>query len=240
MLSPQPHLNYLHTIFGQVVRGLEVLPQIQQGDTMGVKILRLGPAAMAFRADEAAFTALVARANRYRGPASPGPDANFDDPDNLLPNKEWNRAQAFNFKLANFERFTGTRLVARVLATAPPGAQGGKLEHWLTRNALRLGTARRGALAVYFADRDEWVLKIGADSMATFILTAPDGKRPGASASLGGPEQQFLKSAGADAAAGIAAAAAKAPPEQPLTDGQKTKLKVDAVLDGLIFRLEPR
>jgi cyclophilin family peptidyl-prolyl cis-trans isomerase len=69
MLSPQPHLNYLHTIFGQVVRGLEVLPQIPQGDTMRVKI--------------------------------------------------------------------------------------------------------------------------GADSMATFILTAPDGKRPGAIASLGGPELHF-------------------------------------------------
>ena len=73
MLSEQERLNYLHTVFGHVVRGLEVLPKIQQGDRMmTVKILRLGPAAMAFRADEAAFREMVAKAPRYSGPRRPG------------------------------------------------------------------------------------------------------------------------------------------------------------------------
>jgi len=32
--SPQPHLNGKHTVFGKVVKGLEVLDAIQQGDKM--------------------------------------------------------------------------------------------------------------------------------------------------------------------------------------------------------------
>jgi peptidyl-prolyl cis-trans isomerase B (cyclophilin B) len=32
--SPQPHLNGIHTVFGQVVDGLDVLDSIRQGDHM--------------------------------------------------------------------------------------------------------------------------------------------------------------------------------------------------------------
>ena len=33
--SPQPHLNGMHTVFGKVVEGDEVVDSIQQGDKMG-------------------------------------------------------------------------------------------------------------------------------------------------------------------------------------------------------------
>lgn len=92
MLSAQHRLNYQHNIFGLVIRGLELLPKIKQGDTMRVKILRIGVDAKTFRADEDTFTALVAKAKRYAGPREPGPDAAFDDPDHLLPT-EWDRAK---------------------------------------------------------------------------------------------------------------------------------------------------
>ena len=68
-----------------------------------------------------AFGQLTAKARRYGGPSRPGPDSPFDDPDKTLPSK-WDRAKAFNFKQANFERFTGTCLVARVLGKAPTEA----------------------------------------------------------------------------------------------------------------------
>ena len=32
--SPQPHLNGKHTVFGKVVKGLDVMDDIEQGDTM--------------------------------------------------------------------------------------------------------------------------------------------------------------------------------------------------------------
>ena len=61
-LDSENQLNYLHSVFGKVVSGLEVLPQVQQGDKMEVKILRVGPAAKAFRADRAAFNELFSMA----------------------------------------------------------------------------------------------------------------------------------------------------------------------------------
>lgn len=32
--EPQPHLNGVHTVFGQVVEGMDVVDDIRQGDTM--------------------------------------------------------------------------------------------------------------------------------------------------------------------------------------------------------------
>ena len=121
-LAPTNRLNYLHAVFGRVVRGLDVLPQIKQGDSMAVKILRVGPAAQAFQADDKAFALLLVRTKPYSGAKEPGPTASFDDPDKVLP-AEPPRAKAFNFKLANFRRATGVKLVARVFAQAPPAAE---------------------------------------------------------------------------------------------------------------------
>jgi cyclophilin family peptidyl-prolyl cis-trans isomerase len=238
MLSPQQRLNYLHTVFGHVVRGMEVLPKIQQDDTMRVKILRLGPAAKAFRADDAAFAGLVAKAKRYSGPRSPGPDAPFDDPDKVLPT-DIPRALHFNFKLVNFERFTGRKLAARVFAKAPAGAEGEKLDHYLQSEAGRLGVAKTGALAIHFADQDQWHLRIGHDSVSAFINSTALGEKSKSGKTLEQATQEFLAAARVRSAEFIAKAEKNAPPNKPLTPGQKIKYQVDAVLDGLIFKLEP-
>ena len=79
-------LNYLHSVFGRVVAGLEVLPQIQPNDVIAaVRIHRLGAAVQAFRADQAAFDRLAAAAKKYSAAPEPGPAANFDDPAKVLP-----------------------------------------------------------------------------------------------------------------------------------------------------------
>ena len=78
-------LNYLHSVFGHVFTGAEVLPLIQPNDDLTIKILRVGAAGRAFKADAATFQALVAKAGRYAGAKEPGPAAHFDDPDHLLP-----------------------------------------------------------------------------------------------------------------------------------------------------------
>ncbi|HEX2611970.1 MAG TPA: peptidylprolyl isomerase [Fibrobacteria bacterium] len=53
-----PWLNGKHTIFGHVVEGQNVVNAIQQGDKIdSIRILRVGAAAKAFKADEAAFQA---------------------------------------------------------------------------------------------------------------------------------------------------------------------------------------
>jgi peptidylprolyl isomerase len=55
-----PWLNGKHTIFGKVVQGQQVVNAIQQGDRINtVTIVRNGPDATAFKADQAAFDALL-------------------------------------------------------------------------------------------------------------------------------------------------------------------------------------
>jgi len=239
MLSAQHRLNYQHNVFGRVARGMELLPEIKQGDTMRVKILRLGAAAQAFRADEATFKALVERSSRYSGPREPGPDAPFDDPEKVLPT-EWDRAKHFNYKLVNFERFTGTKLAARVYAQPPAEAAGDKLDAWLAREATRLGVAKRGALAIYFAKPDQWHIRIGTDSGAHFLATDALGEKSTPSSSVNEAVRQLLAAANTRSAETIAAMIKRLPPEDPMTDGRRIKLKADAVLDGLIFKLETR
>jgi peptidylprolyl isomerase len=58
--SAQPHLDGKHTIFGRVVEGQNVVNAVQQGDRIErITIIRNGPAATAFKADQAAFDALL-------------------------------------------------------------------------------------------------------------------------------------------------------------------------------------
>ena len=239
MLRETPRLNYLHSVFGHVVRGREVLPQIRQGDPMRVKILRIGAAAQTFQADEKTFAALTAKAKRYAGSPEPGPKAHFDDPDKLLPT-EPARARHFNFKLANFERATGRKIVARIFAKLPAGIEDGQIGQFVHDTARQLGVDKEGALALYIADRDDWRLWIGDAWLPAFKQSAaPDGG-PINQPELHEAKQAFFAEARAKADAAIAYAAKNATPNQPLTAGQKIKLRTDVVLDGLIFRFEPK
>jgi peptidylprolyl isomerase len=58
-----PWLDDHHTVFGKVVEGQRVVNTIQQGDTItNIAIVRNGAAAQAFKADQATFDTLLARA----------------------------------------------------------------------------------------------------------------------------------------------------------------------------------
>jgi cyclophilin family peptidyl-prolyl cis-trans isomerase len=226
MLSEQNRLNYEHTVFGHVVRGIDVLPKIQQGDKMiTVRILRIGAAAQAFHVDEASFKAMVDKAPRYVGPRRPGPDASFEDPDTILPT-DIPRALHFNYKLTSFARINGVKLLGRVFAKTPAGS----VDDYVRDLATRLGVAQKGVLVVYFADKDDWRIWISDGSAATFSR----GKN------LNAAREEFLADARKRAAAFVVTAEQAAGPDKPLTPGQKIKYQVDAVLDGMIFKLEPK
>ena len=223
-------LDYLHSVFGRVTRGLDVLPLIKQGDTMQVKILRVGPSAQAFRADEAAFTALLAKTPKYTGPPEPGPASVFDDPDKLLP-VDPPRARNFNFKLANFERATGLRVAVRVFRMFQPAAPGGTVNDLRARLARELGVEKRGALALFFADTQTWSLWIGEEQVPAFN---PRGLN------LHECKQAFIAEARRRAAATQVYVQKMAGPDKPLTDVQKLKLEVDEVIDGLTGLFDAR
>jgi cyclophilin family peptidyl-prolyl cis-trans isomerase len=231
-------LNYLHSVFGRVVRGLDVLPRIQQGDAMTVKILRHGPAAKAFRADEATFNALVARTKKYTGKPLPAADAHFDDPDKLLP-AEPPRAKNFNFKLANLERAIGLRIVARMRKQSPTEAEDAQPGAFMRALAEKLGTAERGALAVYFADEDEWRVWLGDASTAAFVGRPGTAKEFTESGAMHEVKEAFLKDAVARGNAEFAKQQQSSTADKPPPPNQKLKLQTDALLDALIFKLEP-
>ncbi|MCL2879112.1 MAG: peptidylprolyl isomerase [Treponema sp.] len=63
-IVPTPWLDGKHTIFGKVVEGQDVVNSIKQGDKIiTVKIIRNGPGAKEFKADQETFDTLLAQVN---------------------------------------------------------------------------------------------------------------------------------------------------------------------------------
>ncbi len=154
-LAPLNRLNYLHSVFGEIVDGLDLLPAITEGDTMQVRIRRVGATAEAFVADQATFDALIAAAPK----AHP---AYLDDPDQVLPQKpDW--ARILGLKLANFHRFGGASLHVLLRETCPPVSTGPELAADLARRADITDT---GLAAVYLADTQQWHLAPGTATAA--------------------------------------------------------------------------
>lgn len=229
-------LNYLHSVFGQVVRGLEVLPQVKPDDPLTIRILRVGAAARAFQATEAAFQARVVAAKKYAGPAEPGPAAYFDDPDRILP-QEVPRAKNFNFKLANFERFTGRRIYARVFKKFTPTHEGQKLGEFNAELARRTGVDPEGVVVSYYADLDTWMIWIGEKWLPRFMGRAGSRDEFVETGALMKQKEIFLAEA-KKRAAGEAARARAAGRE--VNDAQMLKLTVDEVLDAFILLYETK
>lgn len=235
-LGDDTRLNYLHSVFGEVVRGAEILPQIQANEPFTISIRRVGAAARAFKADEATFRTLTAKTKRYAGPAAPGPDAFFDDPDKLIPT-EPPRAKNFNFKLANFERVTGIKVVARLFAHSPAAAEDSVPGAYMRSLAEKLGVARDGVLVAYFHDEKDWRFWVGDALTDRFLgrkATADDLKEDGP---LHDVKTKVLDQAQAAGDAVFAAQEKAGPPPAP---GQRVKLQTDALLDALLLRLEPK
>ena len=232
-------LNYLHTVFGRTIRGLEVLPLIQPDDAFAIKILRVGTEARAFKADAESFKALTTKLAPYKGATEPGPTAHFDDPSGLIPT-EPPRAKNFNYKLANFEHATGVRIVARLFTAAPPPEADKVAGAWMKGLAEKLGVAKRGALAVYFAADDDWRVWIGDESTGAFLGRPASAADLSEGAAFHEAKEAFLAATRAEGDAAFArqqkaAAADKQPPP-----AQRLKLQTDAVVDGLILKLEPK
>lgn len=238
-LADTTRLNYLHSVFGRVVRGLEVLPAIEADDALSVKIRRIGAQAAAFRADPGTFRTRAAQVRRYAGAKEPSATAHFDDPDRLLPS-EPPRARNFNFKLANFERATGRRILARVLAKSPSAQEDAAPGAYMRALARQLGIDRDGVLAVYFADEDDWRVWIGDDLTAIFLRRPTTAADLGEGAALHDAKEALFNAVRGQAARYTEQARQSRGPANPLTPADLIKYSVDAMLDALILHFEPQ
>ncbi len=228
-LADCTRLNYLHSVFGRVVHGLEVLPKIQVDDAFAVKILRVGAAAQAFKADEATFKALAAAAKKH-------PIAHFDDPDEILPTTP-PRAKAFNFKLANYERATGLRVVARLFGAAPPPDEDAVPGLYMRTLATKLGVAQTGVLVAYLGE-DDWRVWIGDEVVPRVLGRAAKDGDLGDGGSLHDVKDALISAAIKKGDEMFEAQLKSAPADRPPTPGQRIKLQTDALLDALLIKLE--
>ena len=231
-------LNYLHSVFGRVVRGRDVLPRIKANDAFSIKVLRVGARAQAFRADIDAFQALAAKARKYSGATEPGPAAHFADPDKLLP-VDPPRAQNFNYKLANLERFTGVKIVARMFSQSPTAEEDKVPGAYMRALAEKLGVAQSGVLAAYFADEKDWRVWIGDDLTATFLGRPATPADLADGAALHEAKEAFFAAATKQAAVYTVQARASRGPDRPLLPADLVKYSTDAILDALLLRFEP-
>jgi cyclophilin family peptidyl-prolyl cis-trans isomerase len=229
-------LNYLHTVFGRVVRGLDLLAQVKQDDPFSIHILRIGAAARAFKADEATFKARVAAAKTYVGPLEPGPAAYFDDPDKILP-QDVPRAKNFNFKLANFEHFTGRKLYARVYRKFIPTHPGQKLGEFNAELARQTGVEPEGVVVSYYADLDTWMIWIGVKWLPRFMGRTGSREEFVETGALMKQKDVFLAAAKQRATESAKRARAAG---REVDAAELLKLNVDEVLDAFILLYETK
>ncbi len=161
-------LNYLHSVFGQVVRGLDVVNRIEPGDKiLHVTIRRVGQAAETFHADEQTFQAQKARTLEKRQPTPTG-FVYLEDSTKQLPDF---RVKNFNFKLANYERMTGHRVAVRLLPGegTNPTAQSAGASAKNVALSLGLPDAGDNVLLCYFAGQNTWTSRLGEKTYPALI-----------------------------------------------------------------------
>lgn len=242
-------LNYLHSVFGQVVRGMDVVNRIEPGDRIvRVTIRRSGepdgaatvarvdnpaelptaspagtPAtltkAQSFRATPEAFEALKHSVLSGRHPGPPEGFVPLVDDTKQLPDF---RVKNFNYKLANYQRTTGHRLVVRLAPAFKPETLDQNVGNAtrLIGTSLHLPDDGDMALACFFAEGNRWSLRLGEATYPALIGEAGTTDQLMASGALHRSKEELMHEA-AD-----------------LTKAGKLKEGVDALIDTLILRLD--
>ena len=212
-------LNYLHSVFGRIIAGAEVLKAIEQGDRIErVCIHRAGVEASAFRADATAFEKLKnAVLERRRAVAAPSADfVPLVDETGKLPDF---RVKNFNFKLANYERATGHRLAVRIF-NAATDERDARAETKEAAGALGFADEGDNALVCYYAGSDVWKLRLGEALYPALLGRAGSTPELMQQGSLHRGKEALLAEV------------------QTLSKQGKLKEAVDAAIDTLILKLD--
>ena len=244
-------LNYLHSVFGQVVRGMDVVNRIEPGDKiLHVTIRRTdarppasvtvppdrpeatpGPGAMpdkpapvvadarAFKADEASFQALEKQVLADRHPGPPDGFLPLVDDTKQLPDV---RVKNFNYKLANYQRTTGHRVVVRLFPEFKPDPPEQSVGNAVKHLATTLGLPDEGdnVLACCFTKDNVWNVRLGEATYPDLLGQTGTTDQLMASGAMHQGKTALLQDA------------------QSLSKEGKLKEAVDAVIDTMILRFD--
>ena len=179
-LAPVNRLNYKHTVFGRVVRGLELLPQIRQGDAMTrVAIIRVGEKAAGYRADPALLASALAALH-------PIPPRDASLPPLFANESEIKLRPGYDAwiteKLHHYAVVSGVTIRVRLIPAfhaAPPDAATPNPLAQLHRQFA--GDDPRAATLLFLVDERRWRVWLGDGLLERFHL-APGavGDEPGA------------------------------------------------------------
>ncbi|MSU64978.1 MAG: hypothetical protein EXS38_02490 [Opitutus sp.] len=106
--------------------------------------------------------------------------------------------------------------------------------------AAKLGVTTRGAVTAYFADENDWRVWLIGDSTTAFFGRPATPAELGDGAAFHDVKEAFLKAAQAEGDDAYEQQKKTSPADKPPAPGQRTKLKTDAILDGLMLKLDPR
>ena len=182
-LGPTPHLDYLHSVFGEVVTGLEIVQAIEIGDTIeSAEIIRRGPEAVAFVADAASFERL-----RERTPVLPRAQYLINQSTIELPDA---RVAWINQKLHSHALVTGRPVIAVLMDELGPPDE--ISANW---NALidQYGVREDGALLVLTLTPRALKLWIGDNQIGNLPAPEPDSASPADHSPLHAAKQLVLK-----------------------------------------------
>lgn len=243
-------LNYLHSVFGQVVRGMDVVNRIEPGDKiLHVTIRRPTPDPLTDvviqRVDEPTPTPGTSAAGRgapgqaaadfHASPEAfetlkketlarrhPSPPGLVYLVDDTTQLPEF-RVKNFNSKLANYEHTTGHRLVVRLapeFKPDPPDQSTGAAVKKLAA-ALNVPDSGDNALAVYFAKPEAgWTLRLGEATYPALLGKVGTTDELMADGAMHQGKTELLKQA------------------QSLVKKGKLKESVDALIDTMILKLD--
>lgn len=160
------------------------------------------------------------------------PAAHIDDPGWLLPaDAAW--MKGLNAKLDAFERTAGVKVLVQIHLKAPPAEEDKVPGAYMRALAARLGVIRHGVLVVYFADDPDWRVWLGDELTPAFTGKAGSVKELTDSGVIHDVKEAFLKAAFAKADAAFAA-------RPKGTPAQHLALQAEALVDGLIDKLQPQ
>jgi cyclophilin family peptidyl-prolyl cis-trans isomerase len=159
-LGAARYLDFVHPIFGRVIGGTEVPAKIEKGDAMTVKIIRRGRSAQAFRADDKAFTDLLARAHHYPAPV-------VDDTSPAAPSDAPFQERYLEYRLTDLALFTGRHFYVRLAEKFTPEIPGQTAAQFVAAQPAKLHLPVDAVLVYFFTADNAWQL---AGAPAGFTL----------------------------------------------------------------------